>query len=381
VPRAGAQEAPALEIALDPGIRVTGEVGTTYVIESKTYLESDFWLTRGWIELATPTAQWMDPVPTDAPRRVYRAVKVTKPAVQTIANMVWVPPGRFTMGSPESEPARGENEGPQTQVTLTLRRRAYIRYMDDFVVWGESAADLRAVWREVQGFLPMNLEMASLINRDLRILRFKGAKRALVRGSLSSELRLELKGTVALNRTVFGMDFLGYRVFPHELRLARRSKVRFARKFRRYEAEWVAGRWTELQLQQRMQALVAFTLPACSGPWRRHVLDRFACLPRDEEVRLGTPCARRRQGVVANGLGPRDSRRQQLARLERQRQELPVRQPQQQQPGQPEHQPGVPGRAGPSSTGALDDVQADPAAILSPEHGVTGQTAVEQGPV
>jgi hypothetical protein len=30
----------------------------------------------------------------------------------------------------------------------------------------------------------MNLEMASLINRDLRILRFKGAKRALVRGSL-----------------------------------------------------------------------------------------------------------------------------------------------------------------------------------------------------
>jgi hypothetical protein len=33
--------------------------------------------------------------------------------------------------------------------------------------------------------LPMNLEMASLINRDLRILRFKGAKRALVRGSLT----------------------------------------------------------------------------------------------------------------------------------------------------------------------------------------------------
>ena len=119
--------------------------------------------------------------------------------------------------------------------------------MDDFVVWGDSAADLRAVWREVQAFL-------------------------------RSELRLELKGTVALNRTGFVMDFLGYRVFPQELRLARRSKVRFARKFRRYEAEWVAGRWTELQLQQRMQALVASTLPACSQPWRRHVLDRFACL-------------------------------------------------------------------------------------------------------
>lgn len=32
-PPAGAQEAPALEIALYPGIRVTGEAGATYVIE------------------------------------------------------------------------------------------------------------------------------------------------------------------------------------------------------------------------------------------------------------------------------------------------------------------------------------------------------------
>ena len=95
---------------------------------------------------------------------------------------------------------------------------------------------------------------------------------------------------------------LGYRVFPQELRMARRSKLRFARKFRRYEGEWVAGRWTELQLQQRMQALVAFTLPARSRPWRRHVLQRFR-------------------------------------------------------------------------------VVADPAAILSPERGVPGQTAVVQGPV
>ena len=129
------------------------------------------------------------------------------------------------------------------------------------------------------------------------------------------------------------------------------------RKFRRYEGEWVAGRWTELQLQQRMEALVAFTLPARSRPWRRHVLHRF--------------------GVVANGLEPRDPRRQ----LEQQRQELPVSEPQQQQPGQQEQQHRFPGSAGPSSSGALDDAPADPAAILSPERGVPGQSAVEQGPV
>ncbi|MEI6785625.1 MAG: hypothetical protein WCQ21_32455 [Verrucomicrobiota bacterium] len=169
-----------------------------------------------------------------------------------------------------------------------------------------------------------------------------------------------MKPNVGLNRTAFGMDFLGYRVFPQDLRLVRRSKLRFARKFRRYEGEWVAGRWTDVQLQQRMQALVAFTLPARSQPWRRHVLHRF--------------------GVVANGLEPRDSRRQ-LEQLEQQRQELSVSEPQQQQPGQQEPQPRFPGPAGPSSAGALADAPADPAAILSPECGVPGQIAVEQGPV
>jgi len=118
-PPAGAQEAPVLEIALYPGIRVTGEVGSTYVIESKAEVDGDFWLTRGWIELTTPTAIWMDPVPTDSPRKVYQAVKVTKPVVQTVANMVWIPPGTFVMGSPESERGRFDWEGPQTRVTLT----------------------------------------------------------------------------------------------------------------------------------------------------------------------------------------------------------------------------------------------------------------------
>ncbi len=115
-----AQEAPALEIALHTVIRVTGEVGATYVIESRNGVEDDFWLTRGCLGLTTPTAVWTDPVPTDSPRKVYRAVKVTKPMVQTIPNMVWVPPGRFTMGSPETERGReGSSEGPQTRVELT----------------------------------------------------------------------------------------------------------------------------------------------------------------------------------------------------------------------------------------------------------------------
>lgn len=123
--------------------------------------------------------------------------------------------------------------------------------------------------------------------------------------------------------------------------LTRRSKVRFARKLRRYEAAFVDGRWTELQLQQRVQALVGFVQPAECYAYRRHVIERF--------------------GVITTGLEPRDSRWQ----LEQQRQELPVRQPQQQHAGQPEQQHRVPRRPGPSSTLVSEDTAADPAIILS----------------
>jgi hypothetical protein len=193
----------------------------------------------------------------------------------------------------------------------TLQRGAYVRYMDDFVVWGESGRELRRVCERVRTFL-------------------------------AAELKLELKDNTAINQTAFGMDFLGYRVFPGTMRLARRSKVRFARKFQRYEAALMRGEWSELVLQQRMQALLAFVMPAESGAFRRHVLQRF--------------------GVVAKGLEPRESGRQ----LEQQRDQLPDGEPQQQQqPDEQQQQHRVPVRPAPSSIGALESVPADPATIPS----------------
>jgi RNA-directed DNA polymerase len=192
----------------------------------------------------------------------------------------------------------------------TLQRGAYVRYMDDFVVWGESGRELRAVCEPVRTFL-------------------------------AAELKLELKANTAINRTALGMDFLGYRVFPGTVRLARRSKVRFARKFRRYEAAHRRGEWSELVLQQRVQALLAFIMPAESGAFRRHVLQRF--------------------GVAAKRLEPCESRRQ----LEQQRDQLPDGEPQQQQPDQQQQQHRVPFRPARSSIGAPDGAPADPAAIPS----------------
>ena len=120
-----AQDGPNLGIQLHPEsqaaqIQLTGEVGSTYVIESKTDLEEDFWLARAVLEMTTPEILWLDPVPADAPQRIYRAVKVAKAeGVQPIENMVWIPPGTFTMGSPDDEVNRYSDEGPQTRVTIS----------------------------------------------------------------------------------------------------------------------------------------------------------------------------------------------------------------------------------------------------------------------
>jgi RNA-directed DNA polymerase len=205
-----------------------------------------------------------------------------------------------------------------------LQCRSYVRYMDDFVVWGETAAELREVWRRVEDFL-------------------------------TTELKLELKSNVMLNRTERGMDFLGYRIFPRDLRLAKRSKRRFASKFRAYEREHREGVWSELELQQRMTALIAFTLPCRSRGFRRNVIERF--------------------GAEANGLQPRAARRQ----LEQQRQQRALCQPQQQQPGQRQQQQRLPGCPGPSSTRWPERRPAAPAAVPSPDPMVRGEEQ-KQGP-
>ena len=110
--------------------------------------------------------------------------------------------------------------------------RAYVRYMDDSVVWGRSSAELI----EVQG------DVAS---------------------RLGEALDLRLKDASYVNRTRAGMDFLGYRVFPDRIQLSRSSRQRFARRVRAYAEEFAGGDWSEADLQPRLQAFVP--LPALPG--------------------------------------------------------------------------------------------------------------------
>lgn len=167
----------------------------------------------------------------------------------------------------------------------------YVRYMDDFVVWDRSPGRL--------------VELREKLGRLLQ-----------------EELGLETKGTPFINRTDHGLDFLGCRVWAGFSTLNRRSRRRFRRKLLTLQAGWEEGEISELEAQRRATALCAFTAQVRSRTFRRTVLG---------EMVLGT---------FANGRQPRGPRRQ----LEQQREQLPFGQPQQEQPGQQEQQPGLPCR-------------------------------------
>lgn len=109
-----------------------------------------------------------------------------------------------------------------------LRVQGYVRYMDDFALWGDSTVDLSN--------------------------RFK-----LISTFCENELGLSFKANANVNRSSRGMDFLGCRVFHNRLVLNRRSKTRFRRKVGRLETAYVAGAIDERELQRRVDSLLAFT--------------------------------------------------------------------------------------------------------------------------
>jgi hypothetical protein len=180
-----------------------------------------------------------------------------------------------------------------------LRVRGYVRYMDDFVLWGDSSAELSAHLAAIEALLTTKLELC-------------------------------LKPSPYINKTAHGLDFLGCRVFPSHIVLNRRSRVRFRRKLRQLENAFLAGELDELSLQHRATALVAFTRTAGVRSWkfRRSVINSS------------------RVGVA--GLEPGESWR----RVEQQPAQLPVGEPQQEYSGEPEQQPGV--SPGPSSADVVD---------------------------
>jgi hypothetical protein len=126
-------------------------------------------------------------------------------------------------------------------VKQVLGRRWYVRYMDDFVIWGRAASELVEV-------------------------------RDGVAGLLGESLHLELKPVPYINRTRLGMDFLGMQVYPGACRLSAGSRRRFRRRMRRCLNDAGRGASGDTALQVRAVALVAFTRGARAWQFRHRVL-------------------------------------------------------------------------------------------------------------
>ena len=145
---------------------------------------------------------------------------------------------------------------------------AYVRYMDDMVLWHDDKKEL------------------------LRISK-------LLTSFIGDELCMTLKPE-CVNSTGKGLPFLGYVLFPAIVRLNGNSKKRFVRKYREYGDKLQDGTWSQTEYARHVQPLIAFTRFADARSFRRALAERT--------------------DADQNRLEPRDTRRQ----LEQQRPELPL---------------------------------------------------------
>lgn len=120
-----------------------------------------------------------------------------------------------------------------------LHIKAYVRYMDDMVLWHEDKTALKMALTAIEEYV-------------------------------QNKLQCRLKPAI-LNQTKYGLTFLGYRIFPYQFKLSQRSKQRFIRKIGELEKHYHNGNWSEATCQRRILPLLAFTQHADAKKFRERV--------------------------------------------------------------------------------------------------------------
>ncbi len=123
------------------------------------------------------------------------------------------------------------------------RVKAYVRYMDDFVVWHDDKYWLQTLAKEITLFLHSHLALT------LKTCYVAGTKR--------------------------GLPFLGFRLFPNKKILSARSKKRYARKILDLSHQLSLDHISQAQFQARATALTAFTEKAYSLKFRKSIFNRL----------------------------------------------------------------------------------------------------------
>lgn len=124
-----------------------------------------------------------------------------------------------------------------------LKVRAYVRYMDDVILWSNNKEDLLNVKNKYYSYT-------------------------------KEYLKLELK-PIVINNCIHGLPFLGYLIYPNKNYLAQKSKKRFIKKFKKYTHYLNRGYWTQKKYQRHILPLFAFLEKADSKGFRRQFLQKI----------------------------------------------------------------------------------------------------------
>jgi len=120
-----------------------------------------------------------------------------------------------------------------------LQAAAYVRYMDDMVLWHNDKSVLKNSFWAITEYVENNLQ-----------------------GALKPEIIAPSKR---------GLTFLGYRHFPGRMELSQQSKQRFIRKMRVLEENYDSGNWSAASCQRHVLPLLAFVEHADARNFRKSV--------------------------------------------------------------------------------------------------------------
>lgn len=118
-----------------------------------------------------------------------------------------------------------------------LQVSAYVRYMDDMVIWSNDKNKLLNISNEFQSFI-------------------------------ETELSLSLK-PFCLNSTDKGLPFLGYFLLPDKIMLNKNSRKRFKTKLIHYSGKLQNDEWSQSEYQAHILPLIAFAKHASTFNLRR----------------------------------------------------------------------------------------------------------------
>jgi formylglycine-generating enzyme required for sulfatase activity len=109
-----------LGLQMIPLLTIYGWPGDSNRIETSASLGAGaFWIPLTNVVLTSFVYEFYDRSSSSRSKGFYRAILLGGNRFDPGERFVWLPPGQFVMGSPDSEVGRYGDEGPQTQVTLT----------------------------------------------------------------------------------------------------------------------------------------------------------------------------------------------------------------------------------------------------------------------